>query len=80
MHSCGELWATTLESSGKHSAFSHVFVTLIGVLFTCSMWPLLKKDGLGIQYLAMLFLWNRLIGHNPFKIRYGYFVELVSSV
>lgn len=45
-----------------------------------SMWPLLKKDGLGIQYLAMLFLWNRLIGHNPFKIRYGYFVELVSSV
>ncbi|KAG1844658.1 glycosyltransferase family 57 protein [Suillus subalutaceus] len=45
-----------------------------------SMWPLLKKDGLGLQYLAMLLLWNRLIGHNPFKLHYGYFVGLVSSV
>ena len=30
------------------------------------MWPLLKKDGLGLQYIATLLLWNRLIGHNPF--------------
>ncbi|KAG2069054.1 hypothetical protein BDR04DRAFT_1078626 [Suillus decipiens] len=45
-----------------------------------SMWPLLKKDGLGLQYLAMLIFWNRLIGHNPFKLRYGYFVGLVSCV
>ncbi|KAG1739596.1 glycosyltransferase family 57 protein [Suillus lakei] len=45
-----------------------------------SMWPLLKKDGLGLQYLAMLLLWNRLIGHNPFKLHYGSFVGLVSSV
>jgi alpha-1,3-glucosyltransferase len=45
-----------------------------------SMWPLLKKDGLGLQYLAMLLLWNRLIGHNPIKLHYGYFVGLVSSV
>lgn len=45
-----------------------------------SMWPLLKKDGLGLQYLGMLLLWNRLIGHNPFKLHYGYFVALVSSV
>jgi len=44
------------------------------------MWPLLKKDGLGLQYLAMLLLWNRLIGHNPFKLQRGSFVELVSSV
>lgn len=45
-----------------------------------SMWPLLKKDGLGLQYLAMLFLWNRLIGHSPLKLHFGYFVEFVSSV
>jgi alpha-1,3-glucosyltransferase len=45
-----------------------------------SMWPLLKKDGLGLQYFAMLLLWNRLIGHNPIKLHYGYFVGLVSSV
>lgn len=45
-----------------------------------SMWPLIKKDGLGLQYLAMLLLWNRLIGHNPFKLHYRYFVGLVSSV
>ncbi|KAG2368691.1 ALG6, ALG8 glycosyltransferase family-domain-containing protein [Suillus spraguei] len=45
-----------------------------------SMWPLLKKDGLGLQYLAMLLLWNRLIGHNPFKLHYGYFMGLVSCV
>ncbi|KAG1739481.1 uncharacterized protein EDB91DRAFT_1053925, partial [Suillus paluster] len=45
-----------------------------------SMWPLLKKDGLSVQYLAMLLLWNRLIGHNPFKPHHRSFVELVSSV
>ncbi|PPR08165.1 hypothetical protein CVT24_012129 [Panaeolus cyanescens] len=30
-----------------------------------SMWPLLKKDGLAVQYIALLILWNRLIGYNP---------------
>lgn len=58
----------------------HAFVPLIGMSFTHSMWPLLKKDGLGLQYLAILLLWNRLIGHNPFKLQYGSFVGLVSSV
>ena len=36
---------------------------------TYSLWPLLKTDGLGLQYLAMLLLWNRLIGHNAFKLQ-----------
>lgn len=31
------------------------------------MWPLLKRDGLAIEYIATLLLWNRLIGYNPFK-------------
>ncbi|KAF9029779.1 ALG6, ALG8 glycosyltransferase [Hymenopellis radicata] len=26
-----------------------------------SMWPLLKRDGLGVQYIAILLLWNRLV-------------------
>jgi alpha-1,3-glucosyltransferase len=32
----------------------------------CSMWPLLRKDGLTAQYIALTLLWNRLIGHGPF--------------
>ncbi|KAK7469253.1 Glucosyltransferase-like protein [Stygiomarasmius scandens] len=32
-----------------------------------SMWPLLKRDGLGLQYFVLLVAWNRLIGYNPFK-------------
>ena len=34
--------------------------------FFCSMWPLLQKDGLATQYIALTLLWNRLIGHSPF--------------
>jgi len=35
-----------------------------------SMWPLLRKDGLSVQYFVSMLLWNRLIGHNPFKTIY----------
>ena len=59
---------------------SECVYALILTPFTYSMWPLLKKDGLGLQYLAMLLFWNRLIGHNPFKLHYKSFVALVSSV
>ncbi|KAH9080462.1 glucosyltransferase [Lactarius deliciosus] len=31
-----------------------------------SMWPLLQKDGLATQYIALTLLWNRLIGYDPF--------------
>lgn len=35
---------------------------------TCySMWPLLKRDGLGVQYVALVLLWNYVIGHNPLR-------------
>lgn len=30
------------------------------------MWPLLQRDGVGPQYVALLLLWNRLIGYSPF--------------
>lgn len=45
-----------------------------------SMWPLLKKDGLGLQYIALLVLWNRLIGYNPLRLPTGTFVQLLSLV
>ncbi|KAG8887278.1 Glucosyltransferase-like protein [Tulasnella sp. 332] len=36
-----------------------------------SMWPLLKKDGLGLQYAALTFLWNYVIGYNPITMASG---------
>ena len=33
------------------------------------MWPLLKKDGLATQYIALTLLCNRLIGHGPFIVK-----------
>lgn len=44
------------------------------------MWPLLKKDGLGVQYIATFLLWNRIIGHNPAKPRFRSFIEILSTV
>jgi hypothetical protein len=44
-----------------------------------SMWPLLKRDGLGVQYIALLLLWNRLIGYNPFR-RPQSFIQYLSVV
>jgi ALG6, ALG8 glycosyltransferase family len=32
-----------------------------------SMWPLLRRDGQAVQYIALLLLWNYLIGYNPFR-------------
>jgi alpha-1,3-glucosyltransferase len=32
------------------------------------MWPLLKKDELGLQYLLVTFLWNYSLGYNPLKL------------
>jgi len=45
-----------------------------------SMWPLLKRDGFGVQYLATLLLWNRLVGYNPIRLPPKSFVQLLSMV
>ncbi|KAL9940865.1 hypothetical protein V8E36_000353 [Tilletia maclaganii] len=34
---------------------------------TFSLWPLLAKDGVALQYAVMLFFWNWVIGHRPFS-------------
>ncbi|KAJ7505307.1 glucosyltransferase [Mycena galericulata] len=43
-----------------------------------SMWPLLKRDGLGVQYVALTLLWNRLIGYNPLRLPSKSFIQLLS--
>ncbi|KAF9645754.1 ALG6, ALG8 glycosyltransferase, partial [Thelephora ganbajun] len=44
-----------------------------------SMWPLLKRDGLGIQYVTLTVLWNAALGYTPFK-RPKTFFQFVSLV
>ncbi|KAJ7095852.1 glycosyltransferase family 57 protein [Mycena belliarum] len=43
-----------------------------------SMWPLLKREGLGVQYIALTILWNRLLGYNPFRLPSKSFIQLLS--
>lgn len=47
-----------------------------------SMWPLLKRDGLGVQYVALTVLWNAAVGYTPFKRpkMFCQFVSLVVSI
>ncbi|KAF9779622.1 glucosyltransferase [Thelephora terrestris] len=47
-----------------------------------SMWPLLKRDGLGVQYFALTVLWNAALGYTPFRRprTYCQFLSLVVSV
>jgi hypothetical protein len=50
-------------------------------LFLGSMWPLLQKDGLATQYIALSLLWNRLIGHSPFiSLRQATFLDVFTWV
>lgn len=42
------------------------------------MWPLLKRDGLGVSYVAMTILWNRLVGYNPFRARPNSLLQYLS--
>lgn len=47
------------------------------------MWPLLKRDGQVVAYIATTLLWNRLIGYNPFHSwpkSYIQYLSVVSSI
>lgn len=44
------------------------------------MWPLLKKDGLALQYVAVTLLWNCAIGYNPFSVNSGRIIRVISLV
>lgn len=41
---------------------------LVNNVAVFSMWPLLKKDGLGLQYATLTFMWNYMIGYNPLSL------------
>ncbi|EIW81432.1 glycosyltransferase family 57 protein [Coniophora puteana RWD-64-598 SS2] len=43
-----------------------------------SMWPLLKRDGLGMEYMATLAIWNRLVGFSPLSPKLDSFVGILS--
>ncbi|TFK64631.1 hypothetical protein BDN72DRAFT_846397 [Pluteus cervinus] len=73
------LMPMTLLLSGASSESSmFAWGALVNNVAVFSMWPLLKRDGLGIQYIAALLLWNRLIGYNPLKIPRQSFIHLLS--
>lgn len=55
--------------------FDHPLLT-----FALSMWPLLKRDGLGVQYVALLILWNKFVGYNPLKLGKRSWLQLLSMV
>ncbi|KAI0304350.1 ALG6, ALG8 glycosyltransferase family-domain-containing protein [Multifurca ochricompacta] len=57
---------TLLLSTAPHDSPTFKLGVLANNVGVFSMWPLLRKDGLAIQYIALTLLWNRLIGHAPF--------------
>ncbi|KII90585.1 glycosyltransferase family 57 protein [Plicaturopsis crispa FD-325 SS-3] len=70
------LLPATLLLSASPDAFA--WSVLINNVAVFSMWPLLRRDGQGLQYIALLLLWNRLIGYNPFKLPSRSFIQLLS--
>ncbi|KAH9989678.1 glucosyltransferase [Russula compacta] len=57
---------TLLLSTAPHDSSTFKLGVLANNVGVFSMWPLLRKDGLATQYIALTLLWNRLIGHGPF--------------
>ncbi|BGP51755.1 Glucosyltransferase-like protein [Rhodotorula kratochvilovae] len=50
---------------------------LVNNVAVFSMWPLLQRDGVATQYLALTLLWNFAIGYNPLALRAS-FVKYLS--
>ncbi|KIY45614.1 ALG6, ALG8 glycosyltransferase, partial [Fistulina hepatica ATCC 64428] len=60
---------TLLLSGANPDSDTFAWGALVNNVAAFSMWPLLRRDGLGVQYIALQVLWNRLIGYNPFSIK-----------
>ncbi|KAG6897078.1 hypothetical protein C0992_004319 [Termitomyces sp. T32_za158] len=74
------LLPVTLLLSGAHvDSAVYSWGVLVNNVAVFSMWPLLKRDGLGIQYLATLVFWNRLVGYNPFQAPKKSFTHILSA-
>lgn len=70
---------TLLMSSSAPTSSTFLWGALMNNMAMFSMWPLLKRDGLGVQYLVMLALWNRLLGYNPFAQPKRKLIHLLSA-
>ncbi|KAF8195559.1 glycosyltransferase family 57 protein [Pholiota molesta] len=66
---------TLLLSGAPIDSAAYSWGALVNNVAVFSMWPLLKRDGLGIQYIATLLLWNRLIGYNPIRLPLKTFIH-----
>ncbi|GAA5869494.1 hypothetical protein JCM3774_001467 [Rhodotorula dairenensis] len=45
------------------------WVMLVNNTSAFSMWPLLRRDGLALQYFALLATWNCAVGYNPWRLQ-----------
>ncbi|KAJ3482825.1 hypothetical protein NLJ89_g12116 [Agrocybe chaxingu] len=70
---------TLLLSGAPVDSPVHEWGVLANNVGVFSMWPLLKRDGLGVQYVALLALWNRVVGYHPMRLPKS-FVQLLSTV
>ncbi|KAG5635041.1 hypothetical protein H0H81_012625 [Sphagnurus paluster] len=70
---------TLLLSAAQVDSAVYAWGVLVNNVAVFSMWPLLKRDGLGAQYIAMLVIWNRLVGHNPFRVPSKSFIQVLST-
>ncbi|KAK4049334.1 Glucosyltransferase-like protein [Microbotryomycetes sp. JL221] len=76
------LMPLTLLMGGREAGIGRLdweWSVLVNNVGMFSMWPLLKRDGLALQYVAILLLWNFAIGYNPFKLRSS-FVKILSLI
>jgi alpha-1,3-glucosyltransferase len=57
-------------------------LVIVLMLKTCySMWPLLRKEGLSTQCIALTLLWNRLVGHDPFvSLSHATYLDILTWV
>jgi len=72
---------TLLLSTAPHDSSTFKLGVLANNVGMFSMWPLLRKDGLATQYIALTLLWNRLIGHSPcISLRQATFLDVFTWV
>ncbi|KDQ15002.1 glycosyltransferase family 57 protein [Botryobasidium botryosum FD-172 SS1] len=66
------LMPITLLMSGRENMGKEIGIWEWGVLANnvalFSMWPLLRKDGQGMECFVLVFLWNHLIGYSPLRM------------
>ena len=76
------LMPLTLLIGGREAGFGRLdweWAVLLNNVGVFSMWPLLRKNGLGLEYASLTLLWNWAVGYNPFALRNS-FVKLLSVV